>query len=198
MKVSSVSLLTVVLTIFTHFVVADISAQKKAVKAWAKSLTEEDYESSKWNKGGQQPQNFFELYATKLSELFAKNNAVVNFALVGACDGTNDRTIRDQYLPNDHWRGVFVEPFEMNFNDLTKFMTDHNVLHRTHMIHAAATNKCNSTIIKMKRPDFEERNKSLPHWMRRQIGAVVPHDKLDRKMVRHSSICSTIHIALMR
>lgn len=32
----------------------------------------------------------------------------------------------------------------------------------------------------MKRPTFEERNKSLPHWMRREIGAVVPKDKLDR------------------
>lgn len=66
-------------------------------------------------------------------------------------------------------------------------MTDHGVIHRTHLIHAAATNKCNSTIIKMKRPDWEERNKSLPHWMRRQIGAVVPWNKLDRKMVSTST-----------
>jgi hypothetical protein len=32
----------------------------------------------------------------------------------------------------------------------------------------------------MKRPMFEEKNKSLPHWMRRQIGSVVPFDKLHR------------------
>ena len=36
--------------------------------------------------------------------------------------------------------------------------------------------------MKMKRPDFEETNKTLPHWMRRQIGAVVPWNKLDRPM----------------
>jgi hypothetical protein len=36
--------------------------------------------------------------------------------------------------------------------------------------------------MKMKRPNFEETNKTLPHWMRRQIGAVVPWNKLDRPM----------------
>ena len=48
--------------------------------------------------------------------------------------------------------------------------------------HAAATRRCDnaSSTIKMKRPTFEETNASLPHWMRRQIGAVVPLDKLAR------------------
>ena len=43
-----------------------------------------------------QPQNFFDFYVQKLSDLFLEKDAIVNFALVGACDGTNDNTIRDR------------------------------------------------------------------------------------------------------
>jgi hypothetical protein len=28
--------------------------------------------------------------------------------MIGACDGTSDNTIRELFLPNEHWRGVFV------------------------------------------------------------------------------------------
>lgn len=92
------------------------------------------------------------------------SGAVVNFAMIGACDGTNDRTIRERYLPNPFWRGVFVEPISYNHKDLTQFMESHGVADRTHIIHGAATRVCNSTTIKMKRPTFEEKNASLPHW----------------------------------
>mmetsp|Transcript_40030 Transcript_40030/g.69302 ORF Transcript_40030/g.69302 Transcript_40030/m.69302 type:complete len:430 (-) Transcript_40030:149-1438(-) len=161
----------------------NIKAQRAAVKAWAESLQAKDYDPSDWAKTHHwQPANFFEFYASKLSDIFVEKGAKVNFALVGACDGTNDRTIRDKFLKNEHWRGVFVEPFSMNYKDLSNYMETHKVSHRAHLIHAAATSKCTSPTIKMKRPTFEEKNSSLPHWMRRQIGAVVPLDKLNNKM----------------
>lgn len=162
----------------------NIKAQKAAVKAWAEFLKpDQDYDPTYWAETFKwQPANFFEHYASELSSIFKEKGAKVNFALVGACDGTNDRTIRDRFLPNEHWRGVFVEPFSMNYKDLSNFMETHKVSHRAHLIHAAATSKCNSTTIKMKRPTFEEKNSSLPHWMRRQIGAVVPFTKLNNKM----------------
>ena len=155
----------------------DFKTQRVAIQAWGKQLTERDTDPSSWKK---QPQYMFDHYIHVLSDIFRDHQAKVNFILVGACDGTHDITISKGYLPNTHWRGAFVEPFEINFNDLHQFMKDNNVLDRTHLIHAAATSKCNSTTIKMKRPTFEEKNKSLPHWMRREIGAVVPFDKLDR------------------
>jgi hypothetical protein len=62
-----------------------------------------------------------------VSKLFYIVGAYINFALVGACDGTNDRTIRDRYLVNSHWRGVFVEPFTINHRDLVNFMEKHSV-----------------------------------------------------------------------
>ncbi|MBX9697547.1 MAG: FkbM family methyltransferase, partial [Alphaproteobacteria bacterium] len=155
----------------------DFKVQRKAIHKWGKQLTEDDLNPSAWKK---QPQYMFDHYIHVLSDIFKELNAKVNFILVGACDGTHDITISQGYLPNQHWRGVFVEPFEINYNDLTNFMKTAGVLDRTHLIHAAATNVCNSTTIKMKRPTFEEKNKSLPHWMRREIGAVVPFDKLDR------------------
>ena len=161
----------------------NVQAQKNAIKAWIKSRKEEDYDPQHWQDNiSSQPQDYFEHYIREISSVFKEQNAVVNFALVGACDGTNDRTIRDTYLPNEHWRGAFVEPFQMNYEDLSNFMESHKVSHRTHLIHGAATNQCNDTTIKMKRPTFEEKNKSLPHWMRRQIGAVVPWNKLERPM----------------
>ena len=161
----------------------NIKSQRAAVKAWAESLQAKDYDPTDWAKSHHwQPANFFEYYASRLSDIFAEKGAKVNFALVGACDGTNDRTIKDKFLKHEHWRGVFVEPFTMNYKDLSSFMEKHHVSHRAHLIHAAATSKCTSPTIKMKRPTFEEKNSSLPHWMRRQIGAVVPLSKLDNKM----------------
>ena len=159
----------------------DIKVQRLAVKTWTKQLTEQDYNATHWAiTMRHQPQNFFDHYVQVLSDIFKEKRAKINFVLVGACDGTHDNTIRDRYLPNDHWRGVFVEPFEINYNDLVKFMEEHGVADRTYVLHGAATRQCNESMIKMKRPTFEEKNKSLPHWMRRQIGSVVPVDKLDR------------------
>jgi hypothetical protein len=155
--------------------------QSKAVKAWADSLTQADYNATNWAVTMRyQPSNFFEHYTLQLSKTFLEQRAMVNFVMVGACDGTHDKTIRDRFLPNSHWRGVFVEPFEMNFRDLSHFMEENNVLSRAYLLRAAATFRCNTTMVKMKRPTFEEKNQSLPHWMRREIGAIVPYDKLDR------------------
>jgi hypothetical protein len=159
----------------------DIKVQRQAVKAWAKQLTEQDYNATHWALTFRhQPQNFFDHYIQLLSNIFKEKGAKVNFVLVGACDGTHDGTISQRYLPNDHWRGVFVEPFEINYKDLVSFMETQGVGERTYVLHAAATRQCQDSMIKMKRPTFEEKNKSLPHWMRRQIGSVVPLDKLDR------------------
>eukprot|EP01038_Epipyxis_sp_PR26KG_P004820 gene4820-6755_t len=162
----------------------NLKVQRAAVKAWSLFLTEHDYNASNWKSitHRSQPQDFFDYYITKLSDLFLEMNAIVNFALVGACDGTNDRTIRDRYLPYNHWRGVFVEPISMNYKDLNNFMESNGVTNRTHLIHGAATSHCVNSTIKMKRPTHEEKNSSLPHWMRRQIGAIVPFDKLERPM----------------
>jgi hypothetical protein len=69
----------------------------------------------------------------------------------GACDGTGDNTIKHIYLPNDHWRGVFVEPMSLNVRDLVQFMADKNVSHRSIVIKAAATLKCAEPTIKIER-----------------------------------------------
>jgi hypothetical protein len=114
----------------------NFKSQRMAMKEWASSLHEQDYNATYWSeKFHKQPANFFEHYAQKLSDVFKANKATVNFALVGACDGTNDRTIKDRFLPNEHWRGVFVEPFQMNYKDLSNFMEKHHVSHRVHLIH---------------------------------------------------------------
>jgi len=161
----------------------NLKVQRQAIQSWARSLKAEDYDPDSWaTRFHSHPADYFEYYADRLSTIYGELRAFINFALVGACDGTNDRTIRDKFLKYDHWRGVFVEPFQLNFRDLSLFMESHKVSHRTHLIHAAATSRCNSSTIKMKRPTFEEQNKSLPHWMRRQIGAVVPLNKLSRPM----------------
>lgn len=158
-----------------------ITVQSQAMRAWANRLSESDYNVTNWDLSmNGQPQNYFEHYIQLLSDVFNEKGAKVNFVMIGACDGTHDRTIRERYLPNPHWRGVFVEPFQINFQDLKNFMTENKVLDRTHLLNAAATLRCDEPVIKMKRPTFEEKNKSLPHWMRRQIGAIVPFDKLDR------------------
>ena len=153
--------------------------QKAAIEAWGAYLEpERDYNATKWittTKSRNQPQYVFDYYVSLLSDLFKEKGAFVNFALVGACDGTNDNTIRDRYLPNAHWRALFVEPISLNFADLNKFLADNQVTARAHTIQAAVTNECTSPTIIVKTPiiDKETEDKNVPHWIRRQIGGIV-------------------------
>lgn len=82
----------------------DIKIQKKAINLWIHSLSDDDYDVNKWTKKfNGQPANYFEYYAEKLSNIYKDIDAMVNFVMIGACDGTNDRTIRDKFLKYDHW-----------------------------------------------------------------------------------------------
>jgi hypothetical protein len=80
----------------------------------------------------------------------------------GACDGTGDNTIKHLYVPNDHWRGVFVEPLTMNVRDLIKYMSEKQASQRSFIIHAAATSVCHKPTLVMERPLYEEKNASIP------------------------------------
>jgi hypothetical protein len=151
--------------------------QKAAVNSWAMYLNpERDYNATAWiTKTRNQPQYVFDYYVTLLSDIFLKEGATVNFALVGACDGTNDNTIRERYLPNAHWRALFVEPITLNFKDLNQYLVDNNVADRSHTIQAAVTNECTSPTIIVKTPNLDKATEDtkVPHWMRRQIGGIV-------------------------
>jgi hypothetical protein len=73
----------------------------------------------------------FDVYAQRLSDVFKQAGASLNFMLVGACDGTHDKTIRDRFLTNANWEGVFVEPVGVNYRDLLSFLGEKNVTHRS-------------------------------------------------------------------
>ena len=151
--------------------------QRAAVEAWGASFDPDvDYNATKWiTPKHSQPQYVFDYYVKRLSDLFAEKGATVNFALVGACDGTNDNTIRERYLPNEHWRAIFVEPISLNVADLKKFLSDKGVSHRSYVLQAAVTNHCNTSTIIVKTPDRDYMTDTKkPHWMRRQIGGIVP------------------------
>jgi hypothetical protein len=92
----------------------------------------------------------------------------------GACDGTHDKTISKYFIPNDHWRAVFVEPVSFNVVDLARFLGSKGVADRSYVLKAAATSACGSPTIKIERPLYEEKNGTIPHWLRRQIGSVLP------------------------
>lgn len=83
----------------------------RALEEWVKALDpEQDYNSTMWRKAHRSStwSVIFNEYAKKLSDIFESVKAKVNFAMIGACDGTSDNTIRELFLPNEHWRGVFV------------------------------------------------------------------------------------------
>lgn len=83
----------------------------KALEAWADYLNPEvDYNTTLWKIAHRSStwSVHFNEYAKKLSKVFETARAKVNFAMIGACDGTSDNTIRELFLTNDHWRGVFV------------------------------------------------------------------------------------------
>ena len=147
---------------------------RKAILAWANTLSENDYNATFWRVTMRtQPQNFFVHYGELLSHVFADNNAMVNFVLVGACDGTNDQTIRDAYIPNKHWRGMFVEPVPKNYLELTKFLESNMVTDRSFTLNTAVTDICETANVTFKVSAVEDNDPDAPHWVRRQIGSIV-------------------------
>jgi hypothetical protein len=136
----------------------------KAIRTWAETLTDKDYSYTYWKEKfhTRTASDFFNGYARIISDIWKDIGAKVNFALVGACDGLGDNTIKHLYLPNDHWRGVFVEPISINVKDLIHFMAKKNAAHRSLIIRAAATQSCLNETIKMERPLYEEKNKTIP------------------------------------
>jgi len=167
---------------------AKAALTKVAVDSWVKYLNPEvDYNTSLWkvtHRDGRhpgQPGRFFAHYINQFSRIFKESGATVNFVLVGACDGTHDKTIAENYLKESHWEGVFVEPVELNFNDLTKYLTEKNVMNRSHIIRAAGTDKCVEPWTKIKFPIYETRSPKAPHWLRREIGAVLTPDEMSGK-----------------
>lgn len=159
------------------------NAQKKALDDWIAHLTpERDYNASLWKeKHNGQPGHFFAHYIDQLSRVYKAAGAIVNFVLVGACDGTHDKTIRERFLEDKHWQGVFVEPVQLNFMDLTNYLTEKRVMDRSHLIKAAATDRCTTKTTKIKFPVYETRSPDAPHWLRREIGAVLTPDEMTGK-----------------
>lgn len=153
--------------------------QRRALESFANSLNSRDYNASNWRLlfHSRTPQEFFDQYIRKLSAIYEKEKAIVNFVMIGACDGITDPTIKYRFNKYEHWRGVFVEPVEMNFRDLSTFLTDSGSIDRSYLIRAAATHHCELPTIKMERPMYEEKNASLPHWLRRQIGSILPEHR---------------------
>ena len=155
--------------------------QKAAVSAWINQINPLDCNATNWSQmyAVKRPQDVFDHYAKILSETFKKHSAVVNFVLCGACDGTHDRTISDLYLPNRHWRGLFIEPIAINFQDLQTFLVHHNVSDRSYALHAAVMNQCNSPTVVLRTVNTESRNVNLSrwsHWRSREKGAIVDVD----------------------
>jgi hypothetical protein len=153
--------------------------QMAAIAAWTAYLSpEQDYNATIWTISfDNRPQDAFDSYVKHLSDVFLKEGATVNFALIGACDGTNDKTIRERYLPNNHWNALFVEPITLNYNDLNQYLIKNKVKNRSHTIQAAVTNECASPTILVKTPKVKAvEDTKVPHWLRRQIGGIVDID----------------------
>lgn len=145
---------------------------RKALMVFAETLTDNDFSPVDWKKMNKSPAKYFDHYSAKLSDIFSAQGAMVNFVLVGACDGTHDKHI-EHYLKNPHMRGVFVEPMERNVNEMTRIFDEKEAADRSTIIRAAATHMCTEPTIRVQRPLYEEKNDpKTPHWLRRQIGGI--------------------------
>ena len=166
---------------------SDMSNGRKAMETWARSLTASDYDAPNWKYKFKSitPEDYFDHFVKALSQVFAEEKAHVNFALVGACDGLNDPTIESRFLPNKHWRAVFVEPMTPNVKDLTTYLTKNQAMDRSIIIQAACTRVCENPTLQVERPLYEEINNNktadarqdIPHWLRREIGSIMPKNR---------------------
>ena len=149
----------------------------------SKMVPEIDYNESNWRYKWRSvsPSNYFEGYNKMMSDVLAKHGLPLNFLLIGACDGTSDITIKHRFLKYNHWRAAFVEPMSNNVADLRNLLSNLGVANRSHVIHAACTAECQKPTIFVERPLYEGRvdkkNQTLPHWLRRQIGSVLPENR---------------------
>lgn len=173
--------------------------RKKALLSWAKSLTDQDHNSTHWSVTmRKQPQNFFYEYAKRLTQIFKESNAIVNFVLVGACDGTNDNTVSEHYFPNSNWHGLFVEPVSYNYKDLQHYLGVNHASDRSHTINAAVTDVCETQNVSFKVSITEETNPEAAHWLRRQIGSIVKeNEKLNPKQWRTETVPCLTPVQIM-
>lgn len=151
--------------------------QQALLVEWVKALKPEaDYKGTQqWTTMTQStsPERYFNFYNEKFSKVAEKLGAFVNFISIGACDGTNDDTIKERFLAYPHWNGVFVEPMSNNFADLTNFLAVSGVANRSTTIRGAAYAECRSPYLEVQRPLSDNENPEQPHWLRRQIGGIL-------------------------
>lgn len=153
-------------------------SQQALLVEWVKSLKPElDYMGTRhWKQmcHSNSAEHYFNEYNERFSKIAERLGASVNFISIGACDGTNDDTIKDRFLAHSHWNGVFVEPMSNNFADLTNFLAINEVANRSTAIRGAATATCTSPFLEVQRPLTEEKDPNSAHWLRRQIGSILP------------------------
>ena len=152
--------------------------QRAMLEEWVTSMVPEiDYNGTyQWRRTfrSKSASTWFEMYNDRFSKVALSNGATVHFASIGACDGITDPVIKNQYLKNPHWQGVFVEPIDNNVVDLTAFIHLHNATNRSLILQAAATSHCTTPTVEMERPLYEEKNKSIPHWLRSVYRSTYP------------------------
>lgn len=107
----------------------------------------------------------------QLSNIFSKDGVNLNLVLVGACDGTHDRTI-EAFFEQSHWRAILIEPMSYNFVDLVKNIDTKKSRNRCTAVRAVVTNKCDTETINITHPDWVFRNEYQPHWMLRQTATL--------------------------
>jgi len=91
---------------------------------------------------------FFCTRAWQLSELAEAASATLFFVSVGACDGTEDPTIK-LFLKHRHWEGLFVEPMDLNVRDLQNMLVGQvlPIAYRTPHVF------CSHRLLFVRRPD---------------------------------------------
>ena len=157
-----------------------VQKQRALLEEWIDSMVPElDYDASQWSKTLKTTtaSGYFGKYNDRFSKIAKAKGATVYFASIGACDGTQDYTIREQYLKNPHWDAVFVEPVSNNVVELKSYLESMGAKNRSLVIQAAATSTCIKPTLDIERPLYEEKNKDTPHWLRRQIASIIPKDR---------------------
>ena len=144
------------------------SKRSTAEKQWFQELRAEDLDPTRWLKAEEQ----FFVFLSRMSRLFHLAHADLNFALVGACDGLEELTITKFFIPNPHWRAIFVEALLENCQDLESYLKHFQVHLRSLVVHGAVTDVCERDEIVILKPIIDRSNETIPHWVRKEIGGI--------------------------
>ena len=146
--------------------------RKRLLETWPQFIIKEAIMKTDSGARGLYPE--FSRLVKYLSALTHVENLPLDFVIVGACTGKMDNFI-DKFLVMPHWRGVFIEPDEVNYNVMVTEFAKYNISpnsERAYVVRSAISNSCVDGHITMFKPNTSRAETNASHAIMHEMGSM--------------------------